>query len=74
MNPPTSADIKIPPHAIAAIEDNAIMWLTERDDGFTPVREREYIQWLSADPRHAASVIRLEQTLYWANSRSFGWS
>jgi len=63
MNPPTSADIKIPPQAIAAIEDNAIMWLTERDDGFTPVREREYIQWLSADPRHAASVIRLEQTL-----------
>jgi transmembrane sensor len=47
----------------AAIEDAAIGWLTERDDGFTPAREREFAQWLRADPRHAAAVARLEQTL-----------
>ena len=47
----------------AAIEDAAITWLTERDDGFSPTREREFAQWLRADPRHAATVTRLEQTL-----------
>ena len=47
----------------AAIEDAAITWLTERDDGFSPAREREFAQWLRADPRHAATVTRLEQTL-----------
>jgi transmembrane sensor len=47
----------------AAIEDAAIVWLTERDDGFSPAREREFAQWLRADPRHAAAVARLEQTL-----------
>jgi len=47
----------------AAIEDAAIVWLTERDDGFSPAREREFAQWLRADPRHAAAVTRLEQTL-----------
>ena len=49
--------------ASAAIEDAAITWLTERDDGFSPAREREFAQWLRADPRHAATVARLEQTL-----------
>ena len=49
--------------ANAAIEDAAISWLTERDDGFSPAREREFAQWLRADPRHAATVTRLEQTL-----------
>ena len=47
----------------AVIEDAAIAWLTERDDGFLPAREREFAQWLRADPRHAATVARLEQTL-----------
>ena len=47
----------------AVIEDAAIAWLTERDDGFSPAREREFAQWLRADPRHAGTVARLEQTL-----------
>ena len=47
----------------AAIEDAAITWLTERDDGFSPAREREFAQSLRIDPRHAATVARLEQTL-----------
>ncbi len=51
------------PHSSAALEDAAIAWLTERDDGFSPAREREFAQWLRADSRHAATVARLEQTL-----------
>jgi len=47
----------------AAIEDAAITWLPERDDGFSPAREREFAQSLRIDPRHAATVARLEQTL-----------
>jgi transmembrane sensor len=47
----------------SALEDAAIAWLTERDDGFSPAREREFTRWLRADPRHAAVVTRLEQTL-----------
>jgi transmembrane sensor len=48
---------------LAQIEDTAIAWLAERDDGFAPGREREYANWLLEDPRHAATVARLEQTL-----------
>jgi transmembrane sensor len=52
-----------PDSEFAAIEDAAIGWLTERDDGFTPARARAFAQWLRADPRHPAAVARLEQTL-----------
>ncbi len=45
------------------IEDAAIAWLTEREDGFTPARANEFARWLRADPRHAANVARLEQSL-----------
>jgi hypothetical protein len=45
------------------IEDAAIAWLTERDDGFSPEREREFARWLRADPRHPAAIARLEQTV-----------
>ena len=52
-----------PDPEFAAIEDAAIGWLTERDDGFSPAREREFARWLRADPRHPAAIARLEQTL-----------
>ena len=45
------------------LEDTAIGWLTEREDGFSLPREREFAQWLRADPRHVATIARLEQTL-----------
>lgn len=63
MNPPPPPDTPLPPSVPAAIEDAAIAWLAERDDGFSPARGREFAQWLRADPRHAAAVARLEQTL-----------
>lgn len=47
----------------STVEDAAITWLAERDDGFTPARAREFADWLRADRRHAAAVARLEQTL-----------
>ena len=62
MTPPSPHDSSRS-NSAAALEDAAIGWLTERDDGFTPAREREFAQWLRADPRHAATVARLEQTL-----------
>lgn len=60
MTPPSSPPNPSPDPA--AVEEAAIGWLTERDDGFTPAREREFAQWLRADPRHAAAVARLAQT------------
>lgn len=59
MNDDTGAS---PKPGQSAIEDAAIEWLTEREDGFTPAREREFNRWLHADPRHAAAVARIEQT------------
>lgn len=63
MNQPPAPDTPPPPPAVATMEDTAIAWLTERDDGFTPAREREFARWLRADPHHAATVARLEKTL-----------
>lgn len=45
----------------ARVDDEAISWLIEREDGFSPAREGEFSLWLRADPRHAASLSRLEQ-------------
>ncbi len=55
---------EIPPSDSATLEATATAWLVERDDGFTPQREREFAQWLRADRRHAEAVARLEQTLH----------
>jgi transmembrane sensor len=54
---------EIPPSDPATLEATATAWLIERDDGFTPQREREFAQWLQADRRHAETLARLEQTL-----------
>jgi transmembrane sensor len=46
-----------------AIEDAAIAWLSERDDGFTAERAREFAAWCKADPRHPATLARMEKIL-----------
>lgn len=43
------------PVAIAAAN-----WLTRRERGFTPAEQDGYLQWLREDPRHAATVARIE--------------
>lgn len=45
-----------------AIEEAAIAWLLERDEGLSPARACELDRWLRADPRHASSFSRIEQT------------
>lgn len=63
MTPSSPSGAPAPRSDAAALEDTAIAWLTERADGFSPAREHAFAQWLKADPRHAATVARLEQTL-----------
>jgi transmembrane sensor len=63
MNPPSSPDPSGPLSSAVAIEDAALAWLAERDDGFSPAREREFAHWQQNDSRHAAAVARLQQTL-----------
>ena len=46
------------------IEEAAVAWLIERDEGFAPGRAKEFERWRTASPRHAAAVERLEKT--WA--------
>lgn len=41
------------PTASENIADEAALWLARRDRGLTPAEQDEYIQWLTADPRHA---------------------
>jgi transmembrane sensor len=36
-----------------SLADQAAVWLARRDRGLTPAEQDEYIQWLTADPRHA---------------------
>ena len=45
------------------IEDAAIVWLAERDDGFTAERTHEFTAWCKADSRHIAAVVRMEKAL-----------
>ncbi len=55
--PPDEADAEPDP-----IEEVAMDWLLERDEGFAPGRAAEYEAWRRRDARHAAAVERLEQT------------
>lgn len=42
------------------VEEAAMAWLLERDEGFSPGREEAFRSWQSADPAHAAAIARLE--------------
>jgi transmembrane sensor len=57
MNPPE------PQSATDHILDaQAAEWLAQREMGFTPDQEAEFLRWRLADPRHAAAVGRMEET------------
>ena len=45
-----------------AIEDAAVAWLIERDEGFASGRAAEFERWRWSHPRRAAAVERLEET------------
>lgn len=42
----------------AAIADEAARWLARRDRGLTPAEQDAYMQWLTADPRHAEALAQ----------------
>jgi transmembrane sensor len=44
------------------IEEAAAVWLALRAEGFSSAQKREFARWCRADPRHAATVARLEAT------------
>jgi transmembrane sensor len=43
--------------------DAAVAWAFERSEGFTAARERAFDKWCAADPRHAAALERVEQSV-----------
>lgn len=51
------------PSSIAAIEDTALHWLLERDEGFAPGRAAAFAAWCASDPRHNDAVLRAEAGL-----------
>jgi transmembrane sensor len=61
----------------AAIAGQAASWLARRDRGLTPAEQDEYMQWLTADPRHAevlaqhaAALERMMQLYEWQPGQS----
>lgn len=61
----------------AAIADEAARWLARRDRGLTPAEQDAYMQWLTADPRHAeilaqhaAAFERMMQLYHWQPGQS----
>ena len=60
-----------------AIADEAARWLARRDRGLTPAEQDAYVQWLTADPRHAeilaqhaAAFERMMQLYHWQPGQS----
>lgn len=47
----------------AAVEAEAMEWLSERDEGFAPGRAAVFEAWRHRDPRHAAAVAELEEVI-----------
>jgi transmembrane sensor len=53
--------------AARPFEDNlldaeAAEWLAQREMGFSPEQESEFLRWRLADPRHEEALVRLEET------------
>lgn len=47
------------------IEEIAAQWVFRREAGLSAEEQSQYAQWLTADPRHQAAVLRLERA--WKN-------
>jgi transmembrane sensor len=45
------------------LDEQAAVWLCERDEGFAPGRAEAFAAWCAADPRHAAAVRQIERAL-----------
>jgi len=65
-----------PPDSVA-IADEAARWLARRDRGLSPAEQDAYMQWLTADPRHAeilaqhaAAFERMMQLYHWQPGQS----
>lgn len=52
--PPPPPDSRHP--VSPAIAEQAALWLARRDRGLTADEQDAYLQWLAADPRHAAAM------------------
>jgi transmembrane sensor len=48
--------------SIAAIEEKAAEWFGLCEIGLTPAQERDFLQWLEADPRHGEAVREMDET------------
>ena len=46
------------PAGADAIAEQAALWLARRDRGLSPQEQDTYMQWLTADPRHAEELAR----------------
>jgi transmembrane sensor len=49
------------PSATDTIDATASQWLARRDRGLTAAEQDAYLQWLREDPRHGATITRLEK-------------
>jgi transmembrane sensor len=51
-----------PPPSESSTAAHAAEWVMRHDRGLTPAEQDRYLQWLAADPRHAAEMARLRGT------------
>ncbi len=61
MNPPSSPSSPQP--FSAAVQKAATDWLARRDRGLSALEQDEYLQWLGADPHHAAAIAQHARVL-----------
>lgn len=55
-----------------AIAEQASTWLVRRDRGLTPAEQDDYMQWLTADPRHA-EVLAQHATAFNRMMKLYEW-